>query len=68
VPKAVTAWKTSLKNGGKPKLADGIADPSTHADLFTEGWEATLAREKSVRGAVNGGAGAVAEEEESEEE
>lgn len=44
VPKAVDAWKTSLKS--RPKIAASIASPEQNADLFTEGWQDALAREQ----------------------
>lgn len=43
---AVTQWRSSLAAGGKKKLATAIADPSENAELFEEGWEAALARER----------------------
>ncbi|OSX59589.1 hypothetical protein POSPLADRAFT_1067270 [Postia placenta MAD-698-R-SB12] len=44
VPDAVQAWRTELK--AKPKLAAAIAHPVDNPELFEEGWEAALARER----------------------
>jgi len=55
VPKAVAAWKTDLVTRGKKKIAEAVADPSGNPELFEEGWEDALAREKGVeQPAVNG--------------
>ncbi|KAI5120315.1 hypothetical protein M0805_000375 [Coniferiporia weirii] len=52
VPKAVDAWRTELASKNRKKLAAAVASPAENAELFTEGWEQVLEREKGV--AVNG--------------
>jgi len=44
VPKAVDAWKTSLK--ARPKIAASINHPSEKPELFEEGWEQALSQEE----------------------
>ena len=44
-PEAVQAWQTDLHSKNRPKLADAIADPTTHPELFEEGWQGALQRE-----------------------
>lgn len=45
---AVESWKSTLSAAGKSKLADGIADPENgDEDLFEEGWQDVLSREKN---------------------
>ncbi|EFI27813.1 hypothetical protein CC1G_14736 [Coprinopsis cinerea okayama7 len=46
VPSAVKAWKADLTAKGRPKIAEGIADPDEHKELFEEGWEEALRHEK----------------------
>ena len=46
VPTAVAVWKSGLVAGGKKKLASTIADPLENAELFDEGWDDALARER----------------------
>ncbi|KAF9443984.1 coatomer protein [Macrolepiota fuliginosa MF-IS2] len=48
VPDALAAWKSELKAKNRSKLAGGIADPETNPELFEEGWEKALEREKGV--------------------
>lgn len=75
VPEAVQSWTSDLKSKGRSKLAAGIADPSTNPELFEEGWEEALQREKAV-GLKEGvlvdvgasGSGAKGEDEEDEDE
>lgn len=45
-PVAVDAWHADLKVKGRPKIAASVAHPSKHADLFEEGWEDALEKEK----------------------
>ncbi|KAF7432578.1 hypothetical protein PC9H_004520 [Pleurotus ostreatus] len=45
-PVAVDAWHADLKAKGRPKIAASVAHPSKHADLFEEGWEDALGKEK----------------------
>ena len=49
VPEAVDAWQEDLKSKGRTKIAAGIADPRANPELFEEGWEDTLEKEKSVQ-------------------
>ncbi|KIY66325.1 Coatomer, beta' subunit [Cylindrobasidium torrendii FP15055 ss-10] len=46
-PKAVSAWKADLKAKDRVKLADSVADPTTDVDLFEEGWDIALEKERS---------------------
>ncbi|PPR04845.1 hypothetical protein CVT24_007233 [Panaeolus cyanescens] len=46
--KALAAWKAELTSKGRSKLAATIADPAVNQDLFTEGWEAALAKEEEL--------------------
>ncbi|KAF5363874.1 hypothetical protein D9756_000063 [Leucocoprinus leucothites] len=57
---AVTSWTTDLKTKKREKIASGIADPAVNPELFEEGWEKGLRREK--------GEGADEDEEEDDEE
>ncbi|KAF8642799.1 hypothetical protein AX16_009432 [Volvariella volvacea WC 439] len=47
-PKAVEAWKKDLTSKKRPKIAAGVADPVKNGDLFEEGWEEALERERSI--------------------
>lgn len=47
-PEAVQAWQTDLHAKNRAKLADAIADPTAHPELFEEGWEGALQREASA--------------------
>lgn len=38
MPKVVKAWKGSLIEKGKSKLAEAIGDPETNPGAFEEGW------------------------------
>ena len=51
-PKAVQAWKSELTSKKRTKIAATIADPSSNPELFEEGWEDVLAREKSHGGGM----------------
>jgi coatomer subunit beta' len=66
-PGAAARWKAALAAQGRPKIADGIADPSAQPELFTEGWEHALSLEKGARPAGNGHAADGTESEEEEE-
>ena len=44
-PEAVQAWQTDLHSKNRAKLADAIADPNAHPELFEEGWDGALRRE-----------------------
>ncbi|EJU06310.1 coatomer beta' subunit [Dacryopinax primogenitus] len=46
VPKVVAAWKADLNAQHKPKIAAMIADPEEHPDLFEEGWQNAVAKER----------------------
>lgn len=48
VPEVVDAWRGELKTKGRTKIAAGIADPRENPELFEEGWEDALEREKTV--------------------
>lgn len=45
VSKGLGQWKASLQPRGK-KIADTLADPEDHPEVFEEGWEAALERER----------------------
>lgn len=45
---AVDAWLGELNSKGRTKIAGSIADPRVDPELFEEGWEESLGREKSV--------------------
>jgi len=45
-PKAVSAWREELNAKNRPKIAASIAHPEENAELFTEGWENALERER----------------------
>jgi hypothetical protein len=47
VSKAVEAWRTNLTSKNRSKIAASIAHPLENAELFEEGWEDALRREKS---------------------
>ncbi|KAH6908239.1 coatomer protein [Coprinopsis sp. MPI-PUGE-AT-0042] len=63
VPSTVKAWRADLEGKGRPKIAEGIADPDVHPELFEEGWADALKHEKEVLEGADED-----EEEESEEE
>lgn len=63
--KAVEAWKGELRSKGRPKIAAAIATPAENVDLFEEGWENALKKEK---GEENGTEKNATEENEEEEE
>jgi coatomer subunit beta' len=68
---ALKAWQTSLQTGSsssRGKLVASIADPEKNPEVFEEGWEESLKREKSVNGGEGVSGEAEEEEEESEEE
>ena len=46
VPKAVDAWRSGLDSKNRKKLAAAVASPAENPDLFSEGWEAALERER----------------------
>ena len=46
VPDAVDAWRAELKAKGRAKLAAAVAHPGENPELFEEGWEGALARER----------------------
>ena len=46
VPDAVDAWRAELKTKGRTKLAAAVAHPGENPELFEEGWEGALARER----------------------
>ncbi|TFY68559.1 hypothetical protein EVJ58_g935 [Rhodofomes roseus] len=46
VPDAVDAWRAELKTKGRTKLAATIAHPGDNPELFEEGWEGALGRER----------------------
>ncbi|CAL1699921.1 unnamed protein product [Somion occarium] len=48
VPEAVQAWKADLTSKKRSKIAAKIADPLEHPELFEEGWEDALFREKGA--------------------
>ena len=48
IPEAVTAWKAELKGKGKSKIADSVADPTEHPELFEEGWKDAVAKEEGA--------------------
>ncbi|OBZ70384.1 Coatomer subunit beta' [Grifola frondosa] len=64
VSEAVTAWRADLQAKKRPKLASVIADPSDHPELFEEGWEEALRRERGQppQPVVNGTSDAPASE------
>ena len=43
------AWKSDLETKGRKKLAEAVASPDTYSELFTEGWEEALGKEKAAR-------------------
>ncbi|KAI0076912.1 coatomer beta [Panus rudis PR-1116 ss-1] len=59
VPEVVKVWKGELEEKKRGKIARRIADPSENPELFEEGWEEALKREKAVRD--GGDVGATAE-------
>ncbi|KAI0941078.1 hypothetical protein AcV7_002725 [Taiwanofungus camphoratus] len=46
VPEAVHAWRTDLQEKGRPKLSSAIAHPAENPELFEEGWDQALERER----------------------
>lgn len=44
---AARAWRDDLESKNKSKLADTIADPADNPELFEEGWDAALEKEKA---------------------
>ncbi|KAH8092503.1 coatomer beta [Cristinia sonorae] len=48
VQDAVDAWHEDLKSKGRPKIAATIADPRQNPELFEEGWDDALARDKAT--------------------
>lgn len=48
VPEAVQAWKGELTAKGRAKIANAVADPVEHPDLFEEGWKDAVAREQGA--------------------
>lgn len=46
---AVKSWRKTLEQAGKPKLANGLADPAEHVDEFggEEAWRDALEQEKA---------------------
>ena len=62
VPEAVQAWKSELTTKNRSKIAAKIADPTEQPELFEEGWEDAVAREKGAENqhllvSVNGASG-----------
>lgn len=55
VPDAVDAWHADLKGKGRTKIAGSIADPRENPELFEEGWEGALEKEKSAEKAPSSG-------------
>ena len=47
VPGVVEEWKSDLRSKNRQKLADRIASPADHPELFEEGWEPVLKSERS---------------------
>ncbi|KAL5529865.1 SEC27 [Sanghuangporus sanghuang] len=54
VPKAVSSWRNELESKGRKKLAATIASPAENPELFSEGWEETLEREKVIEAQAPG--------------
>jgi coatomer subunit beta' len=48
IPAAVTAWKVELQGKNRGKLADAVADPIEHPELFEEGWKDAVLRETTA--------------------
>ncbi|KAI0940343.1 hypothetical protein AcV5_001477 [Taiwanofungus camphoratus] len=46
VSEAVHAWRTDLQEKGRPKLSSAIAHPAENPELFEEGWDQALERER----------------------
>lgn len=46
VPELVQSWQKSLEDENRSKLAAAIASPTENPELFSEGWEEALEREK----------------------
>ncbi|KAJ4465850.1 coatomer WD associated region-domain-containing protein [Lentinula lateritia] len=46
VPRTVLAWKAELNAKSRPKIAETIANPDVNPDLFEEGWNSVLEKEK----------------------
>ncbi|KAJ3930424.1 MAG: hypothetical protein NXY57DRAFT_870775, partial [Lentinula lateritia] len=46
VPRTVLAWKAELNAKSRPKIAEMIANPDVNPDLFEEGWNSVLEKEK----------------------
>ena len=48
VSKAVSSWRSGLESKNRKKLAKTIASPDENPELFEEGWESALERQKGV--------------------
>lgn len=48
VADAIDAWHGDLTSKGRTKIASVVADPRENPELFEEGWEDALGREKTV--------------------
>ncbi|KAI0065970.1 coatomer protein [Artomyces pyxidatus] len=60
----VSAWRDDLKSKGRPKIAASISSPAENKELFEEGWDEALEREKTIdhqpaTAAVNGDTGSL---------
>lgn len=48
VPETVQAWKSELQSKGRSKIAETVASPETHPELFEEGWAGAIKRESAA--------------------
>ena len=50
VPKVVDIWKNDLTASQRSRIADSVASPGDHPELFEEGWDEALEREAAALG------------------
>ncbi|KAJ3899890.1 coatomer protein [Lentinula edodes] len=49
VSRTVLAWQAELNAKSRPKIAETIANPDVNPDLFEEGWDSVLEKEREIQ-------------------